>query len=125
MAPLRYPTDAAKFNGRVFIEHPECVQRCRSGGHLAPHWQYLMTNGYGYVGITSKSLTADALKKFDATRRYTDVNWKVGSANEDGLFWNMLSQLGTALRQPGDSASSASSSPSSCTSAASRSPAST
>ncbi len=97
---VRLPADPAKFNGRVYID----ILNASSGVDLEDTWRrsydHLMKNGYAYIGITSKSLTADALKKFDATR-YADINWKVNGSNEDGLFWDMLSQLGTQLRQPG------------------------
>ncbi len=97
---VRYPSDPAKFSGRVFID----ILNASSGVDLEDtwrrSWKHLMLSGDAYVGITSKSLTADALKKFDPTR-YADINWKVDGKNEDGLFWDMLSQLGTQLRKPG------------------------
>lgn len=97
---VRYPSDPAKFNGRVYVD----ILNASSGVDLEDtwrrSWEHMMKNGYAYVGITSKSLTADALKKFDATR-YADINWKVNGTNEDGLVWDMLSQLGTLLRKTG------------------------
>lgn len=97
---VRYPSDPAKFSGRVFID----ILNASSGVDLEDTWRrswnHMMLSGDAYVGITSKSLTADALKKFDPTR-YADINWKVDGKNEDGLFWDMLSQLGTQLRKPG------------------------
>lgn len=95
---VRYPTDAKKFSGRVYID----ILNASSGVDLEDtwrrSWKHLMQSGDAYIGITSKSLTADALKKFDPTR-YAELNWKVSGVNEDGLFWDMLSQLGTQLRQ--------------------------
>lgn len=97
---VRYPTDPAKFSGRVFID----ILNASSGVDLEDtwrrSWKHMMLSGDAYIGITSKSLTADALKKFDPVR-YADINWKVNGKNEDGLFWDMLSQLGTQLRQQG------------------------
>ncbi|MDD3935351.1 alpha/beta hydrolase domain-containing protein [Rhodoferax sp.] len=97
---VRYPSDPAKFSGRVFID----ILNASSGVDLEDTWRrswnHMMLSGDAYVGITSKSLTADALKKFDPTR-YADINWQVDGKNEDGLFWDMLSQLGTQLRKPG------------------------
>lgn len=97
---VRYPDDPAKFNGRVFID----ILNASSGVDLEDtwrrSWQHMLNNGYAYIGITSKSLTADALKKFDP-QRYGEINWKVDGKNEDGLFWDMLSQLGFQLRQAG------------------------
>lgn len=97
---VRYPSDPTKFSGRVFID----ILNASSGVDLEDTWRrswnHMMLSGDAYIGITSKSLTADALKKFDPAR-YADINWKVDGKNEDGLFWDMLSQLGTQLRQPG------------------------
>ena len=56
-----------------------------------------MNEGHAYIGITSKTNTINALKKFDA-ERYADLNWKVNGKDENGLIWDMLSQLGTKLR---------------------------
>ncbi len=97
---VRYPKDPTKFSGRVFID----ILNASSGVDLEDtwrrSWKHLMQSGDAYIGITSKSLTANALKKFDA-ERYKDINWQVNGADENGLFWDMLSQLGTVLRQKG------------------------
>ena len=97
---VRYPLDPAKFSGRVFID----ILNASSGVDLEDiwrrSWKHLMLSGDAYIGITSKGLTADALKKFDPVR-YADINWKVNGVNEDGLVWDMLSQLGSQLRKPG------------------------
>ncbi len=97
---VRYPNDPAKFSGRVFIE----ILNASSGVDLEDiwrrSWKHLMLSGDAYIGITSKSLTADALKKFDPVR-YADINWKVNGVNEDGLIWDMVSQLGSQMRRPG------------------------
>ncbi len=100
---VRYPDESkVKFSGRVFID----IMNASSGVDLEDvwrrSWKHMMLSGDAYIGITSKALTADALKKFDPAR-YADINWKVDGVNEDGLVWDMLSQLGTALRQNGTS----------------------
>lgn len=96
---VRYPANPAKFNGRVFID----ILNASSGLDLEDtwrrSWEYLMNNGWGYIGITSKSLTGNALKKFDPVR-YAEINWQVNGVDENGLFWDMLSQLGSYLRHP-------------------------
>lgn len=97
---VRYPSDPAKFSGRVFID----ILNASSGVDLEDvwrrSWKHMMLSGDAYIGITSKGLTAHALKKFDPAR-YAGIDWQVDGVNEDGLFWDMLSQLGTQLRQPG------------------------
>lgn len=97
---VRFPSDPAKFSGRVFID----ILNASSGVDLEDvwrrSWKHMLLSGDAYIGITSKSLTADALKKFDPAR-YAAIQWQVNGVNENGLVWDMLSQLGTQLRQPG------------------------
>lgn len=95
---VRYPSDATKFSGRVYIEILNASNSYDIENTWRRSWQYMMSKGDAYIGITSKALTGNALKKFDATR-YADINWQVGGKDENGLFWDMLSQLGTQLRQ--------------------------
>lgn len=94
---VRYPNDGKKFSGRVYID----ILNASSGIDLEDIWrrsyQYFMDNGDVYIGITSQSDVAAALKRFDEVR-YADINWQVDGKNEDGLFWDMLSQLGNMLR---------------------------
>lgn len=97
---VRYPNDAQQFSGRVYID----ILNASSGIDLEDLWrrssQYVLNNGHAYVGITSKSLTANALERFDP-ERYQDLQWQVDGTDENGLLWDMLSQLGSVLRAPG------------------------
>lgn len=94
---VRYPQDPAKFSGRVYVD----ILNASSGVDLEDTWgrsyDWYMNEGHAYIGITSKTDTINALKKFDS-ERYADLNWKVNGQDENGLFWDMLSQLGTMLR---------------------------
>lgn len=96
---VRYPTDPNRFSGRVYID----ILNASSGIDLEDlwrrSWQYILNSGHAYVGITSKSLTANALERFDQ-ERYQGLHWQVNGTDENGLLWDMLSQLGTLLRQP-------------------------
>lgn len=96
---VRYPKDPAKFSGRVYVEILNASNNYDIENTWRRSWQYMMGKGDAFVGITSKAVTANALKKFDAIR-YADINWKVNGADENGLFWDMLSQLAIHLRQP-------------------------
>ena len=97
---VRYPSDAAKFSGRVVID----ILNASSGVDLEDlwrrSWDHILKSGHAYIGITSKTDTANALKRFDATR-YADLKWQVDGVDENGLIWDMLSHLGTQLRKPG------------------------
>lgn len=95
---VRYPTDPAKFSGRVYIEILNPSNNYDIENTWRRSWQHMIGKGDAYIGITSKSVCVDSLKKFDATR-YADLNWKVNGVAENGLFWDMLSQLATQLRQ--------------------------
>lgn len=95
---VRYPSDAAKFSGRVWIEILNASNNYDIENTWRRSWEHMIKSGDAYIGITSKAVTGSALKKFDATR-YADINWQVGGKDENGLFWDMLSQLGTQLRQ--------------------------
>ncbi|WP_053362705.1 alpha/beta hydrolase domain-containing protein [Bacillus sp. FJAT-27251] len=94
---VRFPEDPAKFSGRVYVD----ILNASSGVDLEDTWgrsyDWYMEEGHAYIGITSKTNTINALKKFDS-ERYADLNWKVDGKDENGLFWDMLSQLGTMLR---------------------------
>ena len=96
---VRYP-DTAKgktCSGRVYLD----ILNASSGVDLEDIWrrsyQHLMDSGDIYIGITSQSGTAAALKRFDSDR-YQDINWEVDGKEEDGLVFDMLSQLGNLLR---------------------------
>ena len=100
---IRYPDDPAKFSGRVYLD----ILNASSGVDLEDTWgrsyDWYMNEGHAYIGITSKTDTINALKNFDGDR-YEDLNWQVDGVDENGLIWDMLSQLGTLLRsqQSGD-----------------------
>lgn len=96
---VRYPSDPGKFSGRVYIEILNASNGYDIENFWRRGWQHMISSGDAFIGITSNYTTAAALKKFDPVR-YADINWQVGGTNEIGLFWDMLSQLGTQLRQP-------------------------
>lgn len=99
---IHYPKDAEKFSGNIYLD----ILNASAGYDLEDifrrSYRHFMENGDIYLGITSKSTTAQALKNFDA-ERYADIDWLVDnedpSSAENGLFWDMLSQLGTVLKE--------------------------
>ena len=98
---VRFPDESkVKFSGRVYIEILNASNNYDVENTWRRAWKHMMKKGDAYIGITSKSVCATALKKFDA-ERYKTINWQVGGKDENGLFWDMLSQLATLLRQPG------------------------
>jgi hypothetical protein len=106
---VRRPANAAKFSGAVVVEPLGAVRRFDWAimyGYLNEH---MMENGDAWVGITMPA-ASDALKKFNPTR-YAAVNFanpnpgeacpgaKGGpAAMEEGLRWDMISQVGALLK---------------------------
>ncbi len=87
------PEDVSDFNGVVFVD----ILNASSKTDIASLWRqsydYIMESGYAYVGITSKDVTAASLKTFNKDR-YGVLDW----GSDNGLFWDMLGQLGTLIK---------------------------
>jgi hypothetical protein len=106
---VRRPANASKFSGAVLVEPMGAVRRfdwALMYGYLNEH---MMEHGDAYVGITMPA-AADGLKKFNPSR-YAAVSFanpdpggacpgaKGGpSAMEEGLRWDMMSQVGALLK---------------------------
>lgn len=99
---IHYPENPEKFSGNVYVD----ILNASAGYDLEDifrrSYEHIMKNGDIYIGITSKTITAQALKNFDA-ERYADIDWLVDNndpdSQENGLFWDMLSQLGTVIKE--------------------------
>jgi hypothetical protein len=106
---VRRPANASKFSGAVVVEPLGAARRFDWAvmyGYLNEH---MMERGDAWVGITMPA-AADGLKKFNPTR-YTAVSFanpnpgetcpgaKGGpSPMEEGLRWDMVSQVGALLK---------------------------
>lgn len=109
---IRKPINSENFSGRVFID----IYNASNGYDIEDVWRrsyrYYMENGDIYIGITSKPINVLSLKNFDY-KRYHELNWaseepaaQPATVNEnmsipgteEGLFWDMLSQLGSLVR---------------------------
>ncbi len=92
---MRYPDPGVKEpSGNIVVE----ILNASSGYDLEDFWRrawdVIMENGDVYVAITAQSDAAEALKKFDS-ERYSEIDWN----GEDGLVFDMLTQLGNVLRK--------------------------
>ncbi|HOO27832.1 MAG TPA: alpha/beta hydrolase domain-containing protein, partial [Lachnospiraceae bacterium] len=108
---VRRPSKPENFSGRVYLD----ILNATQGYDIEDLWHrnylWCMENGHAYIGITSKPINVLSLKNFDY-KRYGQLNWSNGElinapaisnsptlpGTEEGLFWDMLSQLGILLR---------------------------
>lgn len=103
---------AEKFSGRVFVD----IYNASNGYDIEDVWrrsyQYMLENNHIYIGVTAKPINVLSLKNFDYNR-YKSLNWasKEPAAmpstvnesmsipgTEEGLVWDILSQLGHSIR---------------------------
>lgn len=109
---VRRPSDPTRFSGNVRVEPLNPT----AGHDLDPEWEIdhdgFMRNGDAYVGITVQPATITALKKFDPARygrlsmanprppdqRCTPESKSSEQDSEDGLAWDIISQVGRLLK---------------------------
>ncbi len=106
---VRRPADAAKFSGNVIVE-PLNEARSYDWSFLwALSHPYFIEHGDAFVGITHMPQNIDALKKFNPAR-YTALSFanpnpaetcgpqNATSPTEEGLHWDIYSQVGALLK---------------------------
>jgi hypothetical protein len=116
---LRYPADPTRFSGNVIVELLNPSDKFDADLVWELTRNYLIENGDAYVGITSKPIAAEFLKKF-APARYATLSWAnplppdqtcknpgpallpghSSSRTEDGLIWDIVTQVGALLKSP-------------------------
>jgi hypothetical protein len=117
---VRRPVNPSEFSGTVIVEllHPT------AGYDLDIQWQlcheYFISHGDAWLGITSKPVAVQGLKNFDS-ERYAPLSWDnplplsqtcpdpyapdycppgdTTPATENGLVWDIMSQVGALLKQ--------------------------
>ena len=118
---VRRPADVSKASGRIAVE----ILNATSGLDIDRTWvlckEQMMREGDLYIGITSKPSSLRPLHKF-GPQRYQELYWSnpnpahlpleaiegskfSGAYEQDsemGLFWDMLSDLGEAIRAQGE-----------------------
>lgn len=115
---VRHPARPNKASGTVFVD----IYNASNGYDIEDMWRRLSTNilanGHTYIGVTSKPVNVDALHTFDP-ERYESISWYdeplTGSCDysfatagawgevpctETGLAWDILTQVGNAVRDP-------------------------
>lgn len=114
---IRRPAAPADASGAVFVD----IYNASNGYDIEDMWRrlysHILEGGHTYVGVTSKPINVDALYQFDS-ERYAPLTWydeecervpvdmSSGDAwqevpcTETGLAWDIVTQTGTALRDP-------------------------
>lgn len=110
---VRRPVDPARFSGNVVVEILNPSALYDIDRMWVEAWQYFVRHGDIYIGITAKSDVLDTLYRIDP-QRYATISWKnplpgrtmpehqifpTSPEYENGLFWDMLTDLAMALRQ--------------------------
>lgn len=119
---VRRPENPQGFSGNVVVEILNSTSFIDFDRCWALNYRYLMRNGDIYIGITSKPNVIPAMLKVDEAR-YRPLNWAnpvkdpvygmedkdlgnmEGASSpetEDGLFWDMLTDLALLLRKKGN-----------------------
>jgi hypothetical protein len=114
---IRRPKDSRHFNGAVIVEPFNPSSPVDLPIMWAESHQQMLADGYAWVGLTIKPNTIKALKQFDAARyasvampnplasprcEAAEINaWSQPTtpADETGLAWDILSQLGRLLKE--------------------------
>lgn len=114
---VRYPADPRKFSGNVIVELLNPSDKFDADLVWELTRNYLVENGDAYVGITSKPVAVEFLKRFEP-KRYASLSWanpvaadltceNPGPAllpghssprTEDGLIWDIVTQVGALLK---------------------------
>lgn len=108
---VRRPAQAADFSGNVVVELLNPTSLHDLDIVWAAAQEHLIDSGDAWVGVTVKPSSLTSLKKYDASRygdlsmanpdpgRCATTTWSGASAGtENGLVWDMISQIGTLLR---------------------------
>ena len=106
---VRRPADPAKFSGTVIVETVNNARNYDWAFIWPLSYEYFAERGHAYVAVTHTPQAIAALKKFDP-KRYAALSFanpnpseSCGAQNatsdtEEGLIWDMLSQVGSLLR---------------------------
>lgn len=116
---VRRPARKADSSGVVLVDILNASNGFPGEDHWRRMWDWAMEEGHTVIGVTSKPIQVDALKNFDP-ERYADLTWDVEDVErepiiadpenpasfnpfmvvpgaEEGLAWDILTQVGTLL----------------------------
>lgn len=116
---VRRPAHKGDSSGVVLVDILNASNGFPGEDHWRRMWDWAMDEGHTVIGVTSKPIQIDALKNFDA-ERYAPLTWDVEDVErdpivadpedpasfnpfmvvpgaEEGLAWDILTQVGTLL----------------------------
>jgi hypothetical protein len=116
---VRRPARTSDSSGVVLVDILNASNGFPGEDHWRRMWDWAMREGHTVIGVTSKPIQIDALKNFDA-ERYAPLTWDVSDVErdpivadpadprafnphmvvpgaEEGLAWDILTQVGTLL----------------------------
>lgn len=103
---VRAPSDPSRFSGNVVVELFDDALISDSQTIWPLAHQYFTSNGDAWIGVTTAPKGLQALKQY-APARYAGLSWPTspstsscagGSSGEMGIIYDMIAQLGLALR---------------------------
>jgi Alpha/beta hydrolase domain len=106
---VRRPSDPARFSGNVIVEMGNNARRYDWVFTWSLSYEHFMENGDAWVLLTYVPAAVDSLKQFNAGR-YAPLSFanpvpavacapdRPASSSEEGLRWDMISQVGALLK---------------------------
>ena len=102
---VRRPADAKRFNGTVLVEWDNVTNNFDAENMWFFAWEHMLGDGYIWVGVSAQNVGLTALKKFSTDRYGTLDVTHGGTVMGDGLSFDIFSQVGQAIKNPGTSGS--------------------
>jgi len=98
---VRRPADPRRFNGTVLVEWDNVTNNFDAENVCFFAWEHMLSDGYAWVGVSAQNVGITALKKFSSERYGTLDVAHGGAVTGDGLSFDIFSQAGQAIKNPG------------------------
>ena len=98
---VRRPADAKRFNGTVLVEWDNVTNNFDAENMWFFAWEHMISDGYIWVGVSAQNAGITALKKFSNDRYGTLDVTHGGTVMGDRLSFDIFSQAGQAIKNPG------------------------
>ena len=98
---VRRPADARRFNGTVLVEWDNVTNGFDAENVWFFAWEHILRDGYIWVGVSPQNVGVTALKKFSGERYGALDVTHGGTVTGDGLSFDVFSQAGQAIKNPG------------------------